>query len=110
MQPRVLVAVLLGAALHDRPMSWAREARHGHTTTLRSARLPSPAALSRRRPGVPVSLLLRAVEDRRPALLVLLQHPFDFVPQDLHVSPLLPRPPVFRAGLVEKLRSEERRV
>jgi Transposase DDE domain len=63
-QPWVLVAVLLWAALHDRPLSWACQPRHWSTTALRPARLPSPSTLSRRLDGVGVGLLLRALEQR----------------------------------------------
>ncbi len=40
-QPWVLVAVLLWAALHDRPIFWACQRRHWSTTTLRPTCLPS---------------------------------------------------------------------
>src|SRR4051794_35605305 len=63
-QPWVLVAVMLWAALHDRPRSWACQRRHRSTTTLRPGRLPSPSALSRRVDGVAVGLLWRALEQR----------------------------------------------
>lgn len=73
-QPWVLVAVMLWAALHDRPVSWACQPRHWSTTTLRPPRLPSPATLSRRIDGPGVGLLWRALEQRlrdsgRPALV-----------------------------------------
>ena len=64
MQPWVLVAVMLWAALHDRPVSWACQQRHWSTTPLRPARLPSPATLSRRIDGVCVGLFWRALEGR----------------------------------------------
>jgi hypothetical protein len=64
LQPWLLVAVMLWAALHDRPVSWACQARHWSTTSLRPARLPSPSTLSRRLDGVGVGLLLRALERR----------------------------------------------
>jgi hypothetical protein len=63
-QPWVLVAVLLWAALHDRPRSWACQRRHWSTTTLRPGRLPSAATLSRRVDGIAVGLLWRALEER----------------------------------------------
>lgn len=63
-QPWVLVAVLLWAALHDRPVSWACQPRHWSTTTLRPARVPSPATMSRRIDGVAVGLFWRALERR----------------------------------------------
>jgi hypothetical protein len=62
--PWVIVAVLLWAALHDRPLSWACDPQHWSTTPLRPARLPSPATLSRRLRGIAIGCLLRAVEDR----------------------------------------------
>ena len=63
-QPWVLAAVVLWAALHDRPVSWACQRRHWSTTTLRPGRLPSPATVSRRADGVGVGLLWRALEQR----------------------------------------------
>jgi hypothetical protein len=62
--PWVLVAVMLWAALHDRPVGWACQSRHGSTTTLRPGRLPSPATMGRRLDGVAVGLFRRALEDR----------------------------------------------
>jgi hypothetical protein len=72
--PWVLVAVLLWAALHDRPLSWACDPRHWATTRLRPAQLPSPATVSRRLRSLAVGLLLRALADRlrqtgRPSLV-----------------------------------------
>jgi hypothetical protein len=63
-QPWVLVAVLLWAALHDRPVFWACCPRHWSTTTLRPLRLPSPSTLSRRADRVGVGLVWRALEQR----------------------------------------------
>ncbi len=63
-QPWVLVAVMLWAALHDRPVSWACQSRHWSTTTLRPCQLPSPSTLSRRIDGVAVALFWRALEQR----------------------------------------------
>src|SRR5438477_4541912 len=63
-QPWVLVAVMLWATLHDRPVSWACQPRHWSTTRLRPGRLPSPATLSRRLDGVAVGLFWRALADR----------------------------------------------
>jgi hypothetical protein len=63
-QPWILVAVLLWAALHDRPVSWACQKRHWSTTTLKPHRLPSPSTLSRRIDSVGVGLLWRALEQR----------------------------------------------
>src|SRR5437867_2766393 len=74
MQPWVLVAVMLWAALHDRPVSWACQRRHWSTTTLRPYRLPSASTLSRRIDSVGVGLFWRALEQRlrdsaQPALV-----------------------------------------
>src|SRR5271168_163355 len=63
-QPWVLVAVMLWAALHDRPVSWACQDRHWNTTTLRPHRLPSPSTLSRRVDGAGVALFWQALERR----------------------------------------------
>lgn len=64
LQPWVLVATLLWAALHDRPVSWACQKRHRSTTALKPRRLPSPATMSRRIDSVGVGLLWRALEQR----------------------------------------------
>src|SRR3954469_9346675 len=63
-RPWVLVAVMLWAALHDRPVSWACQPRPRVTTRLRPGRLPSPATMSRRLDGVGVGLFWRALADR----------------------------------------------
>jgi hypothetical protein len=73
-QPWVLVALMLWAALHDRPVSWACQRRHWSTTTLKPHHLPSPSVLSRRLDSVGVGLLWRALEQRlrdtgQPALV-----------------------------------------
>ena len=62
--PRVLVAVLLWAALHDRPVRWACQRRHWSTTTRRPARLPSQSTMSRRVDRVAVGLFWRELERR----------------------------------------------
>jgi hypothetical protein len=56
--PRVIAAVLLWAAIHDRPVSWACDPRNWSTTRLRPPDLPSAATVSRRaaRPGFAVFL------------------------------------------------------
>src|SRR5271165_3393686 len=64
LQPWVLVAVLLWAALHDRPVSWACQQRPWSTTTRKPWRLPSAATMSRRIDGVAVGLLWRTLEQR----------------------------------------------
>jgi IS5 family transposase len=63
-QPWVLVAVMLWAALHERPVSWACQRRHWSTTTLRPGRLPSASTMSRRVDSVGVGLLWRELERR----------------------------------------------
>jgi hypothetical protein len=63
-QPWVLVAVLLWATLHERPVSWACQRRHWSTTRLRPTRLPSPATMSRRVDTVGVGLFWRALAER----------------------------------------------
>src|SRR3954468_13564294 len=47
-QPWAIAAVLLWAALHDRPVSWACDPAHWSTTRLRPPRLPSQPTASRR--------------------------------------------------------------
>jgi hypothetical protein len=76
-QPWLLVATLLWAALHDRPVSWACQPRHWSTTTLRPVRLPSSSTLSRRIDSVGVGLFWHALEQRirnsgRPALVAFI--------------------------------------
>jgi len=63
-QPWVLVAVLLWAALHDRPISWACQPKHWSTTKLRPARIPSHSTLSRRVDGLVVGAFLHVLEQR----------------------------------------------
>jgi hypothetical protein len=63
-QPWVLLAVMLWAALHDRPVSWACQRRHWSATTLKPLQLPSPSTLSRRIDGAGAALLWRALERR----------------------------------------------
>src|SRR5690242_6825184 len=76
-QPWVLAAVLLWAALHDRPLTWACQPPHWSTTRLRPAQLPSPSTLSRRLYKVGMGLFLRTLEQRlrdscEPRLLAFL--------------------------------------
>ena len=63
-QPHIVVAVLLWAALHDRPLCWACDGRHWAGTTLRPAGLPSPATRSRRLKSIAVGVLMRLLADR----------------------------------------------
>lgn len=46
--PWAIAAVLLWAALHDRPVSWACDVRNWSTTRLRPAEIPSESTMSRR--------------------------------------------------------------
>jgi Transposase DDE domain len=63
-QPHVLVLILLWAALHDRPLSWACQPRHWSTTRLRPARLPSQSTLTRRLRSIAVGVLMRTLADQ----------------------------------------------
>ena len=63
-QPWVVAAVLLWAAVHDRPLSWACQPAHWSTTRLRPLGIPSDSTLSRRADGLPVGAVLRALEQR----------------------------------------------
>ena len=61
-QPWVLVAVLLWAALHDRPLAWACCPKNWSTTKLRPPRLPHRSTLGRRLDGLAVGAFLRQLE------------------------------------------------
>jgi hypothetical protein len=63
-QPHIILLVWLWAALHDRPVKWACQPRHWATTTLRPARLPSPATMSRRLRRVDTARLVRDLVQR----------------------------------------------
>lgn len=63
-----LLATLLWAALHDRPVRWACDPSNWAGTRLRPPRVPSESTLSRRVDGVAVGLLWRAVEQRLRAV------------------------------------------
>src|SRR5262245_5611066 len=74
LQPWVIVATMLWAALHDRPVAWACNPRHWSTTELRPACLPSESTMSRRVDSVATGVFWRALEQRlrataAPALL-----------------------------------------
>jgi hypothetical protein len=76
-QPWVIAAVLLWAALHDRPVAWACRAPNWSTTELRPDRLPSPSAVSRRDRRTAFGLFLNELTRRLrgaglPGLLVVL--------------------------------------
>ena len=60
-QPWRVTAVLLWAALHDRPVSWACQKRNWTTTRLKPGRLPSEATMSRRAKKTAFALFLNAV-------------------------------------------------
>ena len=62
-QPGIIVAVMLWAALHDRPTNWACNVKNWNTR-LRPFRLPSPSTMSRRLGDIAVAAILRAMEDR----------------------------------------------
>lgn len=77
LQPWTIAAVLLWAALHDRPVSWACQPRHWSATRLRPARLPSQPTVSRRSRRTAFGLFLNHLAERfrgrgLPALAVLL--------------------------------------
>jgi hypothetical protein len=61
-QPWVLVAVLLWAALHDRPLAWACRRQHWSTTKLRPPRLPHRTTVGRRIDGLAVGAFLRQLQ------------------------------------------------
>jgi Transposase DDE domain len=61
LQPWRIAAVLLWAALHDRPVSWACDTRNWSTTRLRPGRIPSAATMSRRAGRVGFHLFLNAL-------------------------------------------------
>jgi hypothetical protein len=63
-QPWVIVATLLWAALHDRPVSWACDPRHWSTTQLRPATIPSERTMSRRADSVATGVCWRALGQR----------------------------------------------
>jgi hypothetical protein len=60
-QPLAVAAVLLWAAIHDRPVCWACDPRHWDTTDLRPPGLPSPATVSRRAGRVVFGVFLNRV-------------------------------------------------
>lgn len=76
-QPWVIVMVLVWAALHDRPVSWACNAKNWKTTTLRLWKVPSDSTISERAKSAGVALFLRALEEtfretQLPQLIALL--------------------------------------
>ena len=63
-QPWVIAAVLLWAALHDRPVSWGCDARNWAATRLRPDEFPSAATVSRRSGRTAFAVFLNRVADR----------------------------------------------
>jgi hypothetical protein len=64
LQPWVIVATMLWAALHDRPVCWACDERNWKTTSLRPMQIPSEATLSRRADRVATGLVYKALEQQ----------------------------------------------
>jgi hypothetical protein len=62
LQPWVVVATMLWAALHDRPISWACDPRNWSTTRLRPMRIPSQATMSRRADSVATGVFWKQLE------------------------------------------------
>lgn len=62
-QPWRIAAVLLWAALHDRPVSWACDKRNWSATRLKPGRLPSEATMSRRTQRTVFALFLNRLTD-----------------------------------------------
>src|SRR5829696_4002601 len=62
--PWVIAAVLLWAAVHDRPVAWACDPGHWRTTRLRPAELPSAATVSRRAKRTVLGVFLNRVAAR----------------------------------------------
>ena len=63
-QPWIVVATMLWAALHDRPVSWACDPRNWGTTDLRPARIPSQPTMSRRVDSVGTALFWHRLEEK----------------------------------------------
>jgi hypothetical protein len=64
LHPWRIAAVLLWAALHDRPVSWACDKRNWSATRLRPGRLPSPSTVSRRAGRTAFHLFLNRLAER----------------------------------------------
>jgi hypothetical protein len=76
-QPWVIVATMLWAALHDRPVSWACNLLNWSTTRLRPLQIPSEATMSRRTDNIGTGLFWRQLEQHLrqiddPALIAFL--------------------------------------
>lgn len=62
-QPWLIAAVMLWAALHDRPRGWACVKANWSSTKLRPVQLPSPSVLSRRADSVGMGIFWRMLEE-----------------------------------------------
>jgi hypothetical protein len=62
-QPWMIAAVMLWAALHDRPRNWACVKANWSSTKLRLVQLPSPSVLSRRVDSVGMGIFWRMLEE-----------------------------------------------
>lgn len=76
-QPWIVVATMLWAALHDRPLTWACNPAHWSTTKLRPPRIPSQPTMSRRVDSVATGLFWHRLEQNlhgsdHPALLAFI--------------------------------------
>jgi hypothetical protein len=63
-QPWIIVATMLWAALHDRPVNWACNPRNWTTTKLRPPCIPSPATMSRRVDKLATGLFWHRLEQK----------------------------------------------
>jgi DDE family transposase len=76
-QPWIVVATMLWAALHDRPVSWACNPKNWSTTRLKPLRIPSEPTMSRRVDSVATALFWKQLEQHlrqtnAPALIAFL--------------------------------------
>ena len=75
-QPWIIVATMLWAALHDRPVAWACDPRNWSTTGLKPMRIPSQGTMSRRADSVATGVFWKQLEQHLrqsdPALLSFL--------------------------------------
>src|SRR3990167_9908425 len=62
--PWIIVATMLWAALHDRPVSWACDPRNWSTTKLRPIHIPSQPTMSRRVDSVGSGLFWHRLEEK----------------------------------------------
>jgi hypothetical protein len=75
-QPWIIVATMLWAALHDRTVSWACDPRNWSTTKLKPMRIPSETTMGRRVDSVATGLFWRRLQEHlrqsEPSLLAFL--------------------------------------